>query len=158
MQIDVSDASQAYLTAKLNSLGCTPRIGLTDVSQASANSGFALLVEQVRNIKPGLFLYYVNGAAATPSDGGLVCLAAPVRRTLTALSSGNPAPVNDCSGVYSIAHIAFAAGFLGGSPIAALQIPGTAVFTQLWVRDARIQRAEQRHAVQRVALRRLSLT
>lgn len=135
MQIDVSEAPQAYCTAKLNSLGCTPRIGFTGLSSAAAGSGFALIAEQVRNNKSGLFFYGVTGSASTPFGGGILCVAAPVRRTPASSSAGTAAPANDCSGVFSIDINAFARGVLGGSPIAALRIPGTAVYTQVWGRD-----------------------
>ena len=135
MQIDVSDAPQAYCVAKVNSLGCTPRIGFTGVSSATATSGFVLAVDRVRNNKPGLFLYSVSGSAATPFGGGTLCLASPVLRTPQIHSGGNAAPANDCSGVYSIDMTAFASGALGGNPNPALSTAGTAVFTQLWGRD-----------------------
>jgi hypothetical protein len=135
MQIDLSDAPQAYCTAKLNSLGCTPRIGFTGLSSAAANAGFRLVVDRVRNNKSGLFFYGVNGAAATPFGGGTLCVAAPVRRTPASNSAGSALPADDCSGVYALDMNAFAAGSLGGNPIAALQIPGTAVVAQIWGRD-----------------------
>lgn len=135
MQIDVSEAPQSYCTAKLNSLGCTPRVGFTGVSSAAASTGFALVVDRVRNNKSGLFLYGVNGTATTPFGGGILCVATPVRRTPASNSGGTAPPVDDCSGVLSIDMNAFAGGALGGSPIAALRVPGTAVYTQLWGRD-----------------------
>jgi hypothetical protein len=135
MQIDLSEAPQGYCTAKVNSLGCTPRIGFTGLSSAAASSGFSLVVDQVRNNKSGLFFYGVNGATATPFGGGVLCIASPVRRTPASNSAGSAPPADNCSGVHALDMNAFAAGSLGGSPIAALAIPGTAVFAQIWGRD-----------------------
>jgi hypothetical protein len=130
------DCSAAvYCTPKLNSLGCAPSIGAVGIASASAGSGFVVNGSNVRNQKAGLLFYGVNGRAATPFQGGTLCVAGPIKRTPAVSSNGNALPANDCSVVYSIDMNLFAAGGLGGSPLAALGVAGTLVDCQFWGRD-----------------------
>jgi len=124
-----------YCSAKLNSLGCTPAIESLGAATAGASSGFLVSATQVRNNKSGLLLYGINGRTATPFYGGTLCVAPPIKRTPGTSSGGNAPPANDCSGVFVIDMNAFAAGALGGSPLPALSVPGTAVNCQWWGRD-----------------------
>jgi Tol biopolymer transport system component len=124
-----------YCTAKTNSLGCVPAIASSGAPSASAGSGFLVRGLNVRNNKPGLLFYGVSGQLAAPFQGGTLCVAPQVKRTPAVVSGGNALPANDCSGVYQIDFNAFAAGSLGGTPLASLQVAGTAVDTQWWGRD-----------------------
>ena len=124
-----------YCTAKVNSLGCTPAISAAGVPSASAGAGFVVSGSSVRNQKPGLLLYSTTGRAALPFQGGWLCVAGPVRRSIPLASGGTPLPANDCTGVYTIDMNAFAVGALGGTPSPALTVVGTLVDCQCWGRD-----------------------
>jgi hypothetical protein len=124
----------AYCTAKTNSLGCLPSIGWSGTPSASAGSGFTISGSNVRNLKPGLMFYSLSGPSAASFQGGTLCVASSIRRTL-GVNSGGSASGSDCSGVYSIDFNAFAAGALGGNPHAALQVAGTQIHSQWWGRD-----------------------
>ena len=136
MQVDYGACplSTTYCAAKLNSLGCLPSIGSTGTSSATFGSGFTVNVVNVLNNKPGLFIYGNSGRAATPLSGGLLCVGAPIKRSI-ALNSAGASPPNDCSGTYSMDFNAFAVGALGGTPAAFLTVPGTIVDGQAWGRD-----------------------
>jgi hypothetical protein len=129
------NAPVTYCTAKLNSLGCVPDIDSSGVPSPTAPSGFVVKASDVRNNKTGILFYGVNGRASTPFQAGTLCVASPIKRTPAVNSAGTPAPVNDCSGVYSIDMNSFAQGALGGTPLPALQVPGTQVNCQWWGRD-----------------------
>jgi hypothetical protein len=124
-----------YCTAKVNSLGCVPAIGFLGVPSASMTSGFVVRGANVRNNKNGLLFYGVDGRASTPFQGGTLCVHTPVRRTGATQSGGNPAPANDCSGVYSLDMNAFAHQAGPPAPLAALTVVGTTVSCQWWGRD-----------------------
>jgi hypothetical protein len=124
-----------YCTAKTNALGCTPQIAGLGTPSATKGSGFVVTGTAVRNRKAGLLLYGTSGKNAAPFQGGTLCVATPLRRTIGVASGGNAAPINDCSGVYAQDMNAFAVGALGGNPLAALSQPGTVVTAQWWGRD-----------------------
>jgi plastocyanin len=127
--------SHVYCTAKLNSLACLPAIGSTGTPSATAGSGFVVTGSNVRNNKPGLLFYGVNGQVATPFQNGTLCVKTPIKRTPAVNSGGTPVPANDCTGVYAIDMNTFAVGGLGGTPLAALTVVGTGVDCQWWGRD-----------------------
>jgi len=132
LQLDLNRAPQSYCTAKVNSLGCSPKLAFTGHSSAAAASGFTVTVQAILPNRPGLFLYGVNGKAAVPFQGGTLCVQAPIRRGLPANSGGS----SGCSGSFGLDFNAFAQGSLGGTPAPALSTPGTAVCCQAWSRDS----------------------
>jgi hypothetical protein len=123
-----------YCTGKLNSLGCTPQISAIGAASATLSSGFDVLCTSTRNNKVGLLLNGISGRHNISFLGGILCVKSP-RRTLGVFSGGTPAPVNDCSGVYSIDMNAFSRGLLGGTPLPELSQVGTLVNLQWWARD-----------------------
>jgi hypothetical protein len=126
--------SITYCVAKVNSLGCTPSISSTGTPSATAGSGFVVKAVNVLNNKNGLLFYGTTGQAATPFQGGTLCVKTPIRRTGAINSGGNPPP-NDCSGQFSIDMNAFAVSPGPPIPLPALQIAGTVVNCQFWGRD-----------------------
>lgn len=124
-----------YCTAKTNSLGCTPSIGASGLASATANSGFVVQANNLRNNKVGILFYTNGGQAATPFTGGFLCVGGALKRVQGLNSNGTPAPTNDCSGLFSVDMNAFAQGQLGGNPNAFLLVPGTVVDCQFWGRD-----------------------
>jgi outer membrane protein assembly factor BamB len=133
-RFDLSDAPSGYCTAKVNSLGCAPRLTFTGRSSASAASGFELVCDNVRNQKAGMLLYSLHGADAAPFQGGYLCVGAPRRRTPVTASNGS-AGGDDCSGVLALDLNAFASGQLGGAPAPELTVAGAEVHCQQWSRD-----------------------
>lgn len=129
----------SYCVAKVNSLGCTPTIGSQGMPSANATNGFLVSCAQVRNNKPGLLLYGMQGRSTTPFQGGTLCVLPPIRRTIGLGSGGNPGPANDCSGFFAIDMNSFAAGLLGGSPAPELRQTGRTVDCQWWSRDPQAQ-------------------
>jgi uncharacterized membrane protein len=126
-----------YCTAKANSLGCHPAISADGVPSASNVWSFVVRATDVLNQTAGLFFYKVGGSsAAVPFQGGTLCVGpSGIRRTPVVFSGGNPAPANDCSGVYEFDFNAFAAGLAGGNPDPALLSVGSIYRCQAWGRD-----------------------
>ncbi len=124
-----------YCTAKTNSLGCTPQIAWQGAPNAGVPGGFTVLGTNVRNQKAGLLLYGVSGRASTVFQGGVLCIAPPVKRTVPVTSGGTPLPISDCSGVYALDMNAFGHGVLGGTPLGQLTLAGQVVDAQFWGRD-----------------------
>lgn len=123
-----------FCSPKVNSLGCTPQLTTIGIPRATASGGFTVQATNVMNNKVGLLLHGTTGAANLPFQGGTLCVNAPLKRTPGTSSGGNPPP-NDCSGTFAVDLCAFAAGGLGGNPLAALREPGTVVHCQWWGRD-----------------------
>jgi hypothetical protein len=121
--------TQTYCTAKVNSQGCLPQIGAFGVPGATNPNPFAINAANVINHKSGFVLYSVGGMAATPFQGGTLCLASPLHRTPAQNSGGNVGPA-DCSGTYS-----FDFNVRVQSGIDPALVPGVEVWAQYYSRD-----------------------
>lgn len=134
LTVNFTPPTLAYCTAKTNSLGCIPAIAGVGVPSASSGSGFVVSAAGMRNNKAALLFYGSSGRSSNPFQGGWMCVAAPVRRTVGVNSGGNPLG-DDCSGLPALDLNAFAIGSLGGHPAPFLAIPGSLIDCQFWGRD-----------------------
>jgi hypothetical protein len=134
LEADFCPAPLAYCAGKPNSLGCVPAIGAVGWPSASRASGFTLHGRPFLNNRLGLLCYGIDGPLALPFAGGTLCVSPPLHRTPTQNSKGTLTG-NDCSGVFALDMNSFAAGTLGGRPIAELSQIGTSVYCQYFARD-----------------------
>jgi len=119
-------ASNNYCTAKTNSAGCVPSIATSGTPSASAGSGFTITTSNVLDNKFGLYFYGKNGPSSVPLQGGILCAAPPLVRTLVQNSAGT-AP---CGGAFQIDFNAYVAS--GKDPAL---VAGQQVWVQTWSRD-----------------------
>ncbi|MCK6445427.1 MAG: DUF1565 domain-containing protein [Planctomycetes bacterium] len=122
-----------YCTAKTNSCGSLPAISSVGSPSASATSGFVISTSNAKAGKTGLLLYSVQGRAATPFQGGFLCLAGTIKRSPPLVDTTGTG--TNCDGVLGVDMNAFAHGLLGGTPLPALTVAGTRVDCQIWGRD-----------------------
>jgi len=125
-----ADLVTIYCTAKINSLGCVPRIGSSGTLSLGDAIPFVITAQQVLNRKPGTLFYGKTGRAAIPFLGGTLCANTPLKRTGLLNSGGTPPPVSDCSGTYAFDFDAWFAAGLDPS-----LLPGTVVDAQFFSRD-----------------------
>jgi hypothetical protein len=119
----------AYCTAKINSQFCTPAIDFSGVPSLTAPAPFVIHADQLLNNRNG-FLFYGYGAQAAPFQGGVMCVAPPVRRTPVQNSGGSPTGF-DCTGTLTFDFSAWMAA--GHDPL--LAVVGQQVNAQFWSRD-----------------------
>jgi hypothetical protein len=122
-----------YCTAKVNSCGTLPALGFTGYSSAALTSGFVVEGSAANFGKSGLVLYSASGRNSAPFQGGTLCVASPVRRSVPATATGG-APAT-CTNTLALDLNAFAAGHNGGNPAAYLRVIGQQVNVQWWARD-----------------------
>lgn len=120
------DTTKTYCVGKLNSAGCVPAIGTNGATPSYVNGGFVVTCANALNQRSGL-LFHGGFATAVPFQGGTLCVAQPVRRTVVQ-SSGGSVTGNDCSGTHAY-------GFTTAEFNAAALLPGDIVFCQWWMRD-----------------------
>ncbi len=120
------DTTKTYCVGKVNSAGCVPAIGTNGATPSYVNGGFVVTCTNALNQRSGL-LFHGSTATAVPFQGGTLCVAQPVRRTVVQ-SSGGSVSGNDCSGTHAY-------GFTTAEFNAAALLPGDIVFCQWWMRD-----------------------
>ena len=127
--IDGCPTPVTYCTAKVNSAGCTPTVGVYSGKPSYSGSGNPLMIRalSVLNQQTGMLIWSRN-PASLPFGGGTLCLASPVLRTPASTSHGSSPPTVDCTGNYF--HI-FYPSFLQAQGLT----PGTQVYAQFWSRD-----------------------
>ncbi len=121
--------AEVRCTAKTNSLGCVPVTGFSGTPSATAGSGFQVTAGNVFNRKTGMLLYTTSGLHASPFGGGILCLNAPLHRTI-GMNAGGSSSGDDCTGAYSFDFNAYIAS--GANPAL---LPGVTVDAQYWSRD-----------------------
>jgi len=122
------NSAASYCTAKTNSLGCAPQVGASGCPSASSSLPFVISCSQVITNRPGL-LFYGYGAAASPFQGGFLCVLPPTVRTPVQSSGGGPPP-DTCAGLYAFDMNAWTQGGNDSYLVA-----GTTVYAQYWMRD-----------------------
>ncbi|MCC7013050.1 MAG: PQQ-dependent sugar dehydrogenase [Planctomycetes bacterium] len=115
-----------YCDARVNSLGCTPRIDSSGAATLGLPDDFVVRATSVLSGKQGL-LMWGTAPASIPFGGGTRCVATPIRRMPVQSSGGTPGG-NDCSGSY-------AQPFSDADMAANGFTLGTLVYFQFWSRD-----------------------
>ena len=105
----------AYCTAKVNSQGCAPAIGISGVPSATFPDPLFVTASGVLNRQPGLFAWSLAPGAAG-FGGGTLCVARPAVRAAAGLSGGSAAGA-DCSGAYSFHFDPASAGLAAGTTV-----------------------------------------
>jgi len=118
-----------YCTAKINSQFCLPSVSTIGFASTTSAAPFLIQATNIISQKQGL-LFYGYAPSATPFQGGVLCVATPLRR-LAAQNSGGSASGADCTGAFSYdfnARIASGVDSL-------IQNVGQQVNAQFWSRD-----------------------
>lgn len=116
-----------YCTAKVNSLGCTPSIAMSNAPSASEGAGCMLTTTNVLGNQNGLFLHSTNGAQAASFHGGLLCVNPPLERHAVETSTGT---AGTCNGTFREDFDSYIAS--GADPAL---VAGASVWIQHWSRD-----------------------
>lgn len=127
LALDVGNTPRSYCQAKVNSQGCTPKVGYSGVPSLTQFNDFHVTASNLVNFSPGI-MFWGTSPASAPFAGGLRCVAAPVIRTSIQNSGGSPFPVVDCSGNYDVS---FTQDYMN----AHFLTPATTIYAQFWQRD-----------------------
>lgn len=119
-------APAVYCTATINSQGCMPSMSWSGSASFVPGRPFELRASNIVPHRNGMLTYGTTGPAATPFQGGTLCLSGPVSRCST-LDSGGSTP---CSGNFVYDFNAFIQ-----SGVDPALIISQSVWTQYWSRD-----------------------
>lgn len=129
LSIECPCEAPTYCTSKQNSAGCFPSIA-TGGTNSLAAGNLTIDATLVLNNKVGI-LIWGRAASETPFHGGVLCVAAPFKRTPVQTSGGSASGV-DCTGSFSFAlDTAYAAS--------KALVAGDVLHAQYWSRDAQSQ-------------------
>ncbi len=117
----------SYCVAKTNSLGCSPSIGYSGFPYLSGPSNLVVTASNIIRQQFGILIWSTT-PAATPFQGGTLCIAPSIVRTPVQSSGGNIGQA-DCSGSFSF-H--FSSSYMAQQFLS----PGQRVHCQYWSRDA----------------------
>jgi len=138
-----SASALTYCPAKTNSCGTVPTILGNGAPSATAPVGFIVRCINARasslgNLKQGVLIYSVTGTMNAPFAGGTLCIAPPIRRTITRPPAA-PGTLGNCDAIHGIDMNAFTQGTIAGqgSPDPALKQIGTQVWCQWIARDTK---------------------
>ena len=123
---ELPPVATTYCTAKVNSQGCLTAIGFDGTPSASSGSGFHVSATDIVPSSKGVLFYGTSGAAATPFQGGFLCVAPPTTRT-SVQDSGGAGP---CTGTFTFDFNAYVA-----TGVAPSLVGGADVWAQYWSRD-----------------------
>lgn len=123
-------AISTYCTGKRNTCGEVPSIGFFGSPNSLGERRFVVRGGRAPAQATGLVLYSGAGAAATPFQGGTLCLFPAIHRSVPVVASDN----GPCNSVLRIDWNAFAAGRLGGTPEPFLRLVGQNVWLQWYAR------------------------
>ena len=113
-----------YCVAKTSPEGCLPAIGWSGTPTLAGDDDFFLRVTDLPPDRSGLFVWTLDGAAASPFRGGTLCLTPTVFVTPLVASTGQP----PCDGVLDF-H--WSQAFMQDAGLGA----GTRFHVQFWYRD-----------------------
>jgi Tol biopolymer transport system component len=117
----------SYCSSKVDSTGCAPAMSFSGLPSATSSAPFDVRASPVQSRRAGV-LFYALAHDLERFQGGVLCIAPPLRRRATVTSGGNTPP--DCSGVLSFD---FNARIRSG--VDADLFPGTVVYAQYFYRD-----------------------
>jgi len=120
---------EIYCNAKTNSQGCTPMLAVNGFGSLSDTNPFDLSATMLINNQFGLLFYSLDGPAATPFQGGTLCIEPMLRYTPVQMTGGNAGGA-DCSGTLDFDFNQWLQG--GNDPSI---VAGTRVNAQFFYRD-----------------------
>jgi hypothetical protein len=116
-------ASTGYCTAKTTTIpGCLASIKSFGVPQQSSPAGFHVIAAPAPGGNPGIVLWSLVGAAATPFAGGWLCVQTPLTRGAFLPGQGT---TGACNGIFQVDGAYFGSDWQTGAQL----------FVQCWFRD-----------------------